>query len=679
MASNWKTFSKPASPSESLCSLHGEKLKLFCLIDEQLICHICQTSEKHENHKLRPVQEAALKYKEEVEKALGPLQEKLKAFTKEKQESDREAELIKSQATCTKIQIQDEFDKLHKFLRVEEAARIAVVREEEKQMSQRMKERAEKMTKEISHLSEAIRPLEQEMKADDLSFLENYKSTKRRPQYKVSDPEVVSGGRIDVAKHLGNLKYRVWEKMQGIVQYKEDLTCPVCFDIFKDPVVLKCSHSFCKACLCKCWEENKAGECPVCRVKTTEDPTCNRALKNLCETFSKNTVTKPASTPESLCSVHGERLKLFCLKDQQLICLICQTSEKHENHKLRPVQEAALKYKEEVEKALGPLQEKLKAFTKEKQESDREAELIKNQATCTKIQIQDEFEKLHKFLQDEEAARIAALREEEEQMSQRMKERAEKMTKEISSLSEAIRALEQEMKADDLSFLQNYKSTKRRAQYKVSDPEEVTGGRIDVAKHLGNLKYRVWEKMQGIAQYTPVILDPNIKLDNLIVSEDLTSLRYSGETELRSEDDEDDDDDDDDDGIFAFGSEGFSSGKHCWDVEVGDNPAWSLGVAEKPSDEESGEMWAIINAHGEYAVISSAGKEIQLKIRRIVKKVRVQLDWDKGSLSFSDPTNNTSLHTVKHKFTGRLFPVFFVASDCVPLRICPLQVSVTVG
>ncbi|XP_064190409.1 E3 ubiquitin-protein ligase TRIM35-like isoform X1 [Anguilla rostrata] len=479
---------------------------------------------------------------------------------------------------------------------------------------------------------------------------------------------------------------------------EEDLTCSVCMDIFTDPMVLKCSHSFCNACLHKCWEEKEARECPICRVKTTEDPTCNRALKNLCETFLKLKIEKPASTSESLCSIHGERLKLFCLNDEELICLICQTSEKHENHKLRPVQEAVLKNKEEIDGALRVLQKKLDTLNEEKQKSNQEADFIKSQAECTVIQIQKEFEILHQFLRDNEAARIAVLREEEEQKSQRMKERVEDMTKEISSLTEAIRALEQEMRADDISFLQKYKVTKRRAQYKVSDPEKVSGERIDVAKHLGNLKYRVWERMQGIVQYTPVILDPNSKGDNLIVSEDLTSLRCSGEPELSSDDDDDDDDDsdsddddsDDDDGdddmlkLCVLGSEGFFSGKHCWDVDVGDNPMWALGAAENSFNEgepDLGERWVIGYGDGEYRVLSSAGKttDIKLNVRRGVKRVRVQLDWDRGRLCFSDPTNNASLHTFKHKFTKRLFPLFFAASDSVPLRICPQKVSVTVG
>ncbi|KAG5283032.1 hypothetical protein AALO_G00037500 [Alosa alosa] len=159
-------------------------------------------------------------------------------------------------------------------------------------------------------------------------------------------------------------------------------------------------------------------------------------------------------------------------------------------------------FQEELKAKLQPLQEKLEEFEEAKVTCDETAEYIKTQAQNTEKQIKEEFEKLHQFLRDEEAARIAALREEEEQKSQMMKEKIEKMNREISSLSDTIRDLEEKMGADDITFLQNYKSTVERAQCTLQDPERVSGALINVAKHLGNLKFRVWEKMQETVQYS---------------------------------------------------------------------------------------------------------------------------------------------------------------------------------
>ncbi|KAJ8336370.1 hypothetical protein SKAU_G00375900 [Synaphobranchus kaupii] len=284
---------------------------------------------------------------------------------------------------------------------------------------------------------------------------------------------------------------------------EEELSCPVCSDIFRDPVVLSCSHSFCKACLQQYWEQKESRECPVCRRRSSRDnPPLNLSLRNTCEAFLKERSQRAKAGSEVFCSLHSEKLKLFCLVDQIPVCVICQTSEKHENHKLRPVQEAAKEYKENLRTALAPLQEKLKAFNEVKLICDQTAEHIKSQAQHTERQIQMEFEKLQHFLKDEEAARITALREEEEQKSQMMKAKIEKMKEKISSLSEQIRAIEQELGAEDVSFLQSYKDTQNRAQCTLADPEKVSGALIDVAKHLGNLKYRVWEKMLGTVQYS---------------------------------------------------------------------------------------------------------------------------------------------------------------------------------
>ncbi|XP_051960264.1 interferon-inducible GTPase 5-like [Xyrauchen texanus] len=67
---------------------------------------------------------------------------------------------------------------------------------------------------------------------------------------------------------------------------EEDFSCPVCCDIFENPVVLSCNHNVCKKCIQKFWESKESKECPVCRRRSSMDllPP-NLALKRLCESF----------------------------------------------------------------------------------------------------------------------------------------------------------------------------------------------------------------------------------------------------------------------------------------------------------------------------------------------------------------------------------------------------------
>ncbi|XP_066564179.1 zinc-binding protein A33 [Amia ocellicauda] len=461
-------------------------------------------------------------------------------------------------------------------------------------------------------------------------------------------------------------------------EMEEELSCPVCCDIYKDPVLLTCSHSFCKACLEQHWVQKGSRECPVCRRRSSKDqPPLSLVLKNLCESFLKERSQRPPAGSAALCSLHREALKLFCLEDQESVCLVCQTSRKHKNHEFCPTEEAVLDCKEELKTALEPLQKKLKAFNTFKTTCDQTAEHIKTQAQQTERQIKDEFEKLHQFLRDEEAARIAALREEEEKKSGMMKKKLENLTREISSLSESIRALEEEMGAEDISFLQNYKKTKSRAQCAVQDPEGVSGALIDVAKHLGSLKYRVWEKMLGIVHYTPVTLDPNTADPHLSLSEDLTSVRVRAERQQLPDNPERFD------RYCVLGSEGFSSGRHCWDVDVGDGYFCWFGVSKESSNRKgvltvspAGGFWTICLYKEQYTALTSP--ETALSVKRKPQKIRVQLDYDRGEVSFSDPRDSTPLYTFKDTFTERLFPVFCPGVNPVPVRMCPVKVSLSV-
>ncbi|XP_056320914.1 zinc-binding protein A33-like isoform X2 [Danio aesculapii] len=146
------------------------------------------------------------------------------------------------------------------------------------------------------------------------------------------------------------------------------------------------------------------------------------------------------------------------------------------------------------------------------------------------------------------------------------------------------------MKAEDALFLQNYDAMMNRvSQCRPLDLEDFSEVLINVPKHLSNLNFTV---LQKTAQYTPVTFDPNTAHCNLLVSDDLTSVRYCDEEQTLPDNPERFD-------MFAcvLSLVGFDSGSHCWNV---DSTGWLLGVMAQSAERgikysqglESG-WWAI--------------------------------------------------------------------------------------
>ncbi|KAM6972946.1 E3 ubiquitin-protein ligase TRIM35-like [Aplochiton taeniatus] len=459
---------------------------------------------------------------------------------------------------------------------------------------------------------------------------------------------------------------------------EDDLSCPVCCDIYIDPVVLSCSHSFCKVCLQECWRRNEAQQCPICRRRSSKGaPPVSLALRNLCEAFvqERSQSQRASAGSEGRCSLHGELFKLFCLDDQQPVCVVCHASKKHRSHHCVPVDEAAQDHRDKVQTALRGLQDQLKTFDKVKLSCDQTAKHVKIQAVHTELQIEREFRRLYKFLQEEETARLAELREEEEQKSRMMENKIEGLTKQMATLSETALSLERELLTEDIAFLQNYKATITRAQCTMISPQPASGALIDQAKHLGNLAFRVWEKARKIVAHTPVIWDPNSACRQLILSSNLTSVRVNGE-ELPLPDNPERLD------TGIMGSAGFNSGTHSWAIEVGDSTKWEVGVATEHIQRKgtlSGEVWRLACELGEYEAVSPSGIATPISVRQKLQTIRVKLDWDRGKVSFVDPDRNTHLHTFTHPFSKRVFPFVWIAEGSLqPMRVLPGKIYINV-
>ncbi|CAF1393820.1 unnamed protein product [Adineta steineri] len=70
--------------------------------------------------------------------------------------------------------------------------------------------------------------------------------------------------------------------------FEETLTCPICMDLFDDPRLLPCSHTFCCKCLRSTITNHLSIVCPLCRSRFIgQILPINRIVLSLVEQFRK--------------------------------------------------------------------------------------------------------------------------------------------------------------------------------------------------------------------------------------------------------------------------------------------------------------------------------------------------------------------------------------------------------
>lgn len=154
------------------------------------------------------------------------------------------------------------------------------------------------------------------------------------------------------------------EALALAAELQGEATCSICLEFFQEPVSVECGHSFCRACITRCWERPAAGTgtatrtlpfplpCPQCREPARPSQLRpNRqlaAVASLLRRFSlPPTVSGECGTPKAAagaaaarCSQHGEQLKLYCQDDGRAICVVCDRAREHREHAVLPLEEA---------------------------------------------------------------------------------------------------------------------------------------------------------------------------------------------------------------------------------------------------------------------------------------------------------------------------------------------------
>uniref|UniRef100_A0A8C4YLA1 E3 ubiquitin/ISG15 ligase TRIM25-like n=1 Tax=Gopherus evgoodei TaxID=1825980 RepID=A0A8C4YLA1_9SAUR len=135
---------------------------------------------------------------------------------------------------------------------------------------------------------------------------------------------------------------------------EDNIVCPICLEVFTDPVTTACGHNFCMDCLQDYWDHQAViGECPYCpqcREPFSSRPRLrkNISLGEIAEKFTqeearataKLPLAGPNDIPCDLCSPrkHHKLQELYCRTEGGLVCYTC-IREEHKNHDAIPLQE----------------------------------------------------------------------------------------------------------------------------------------------------------------------------------------------------------------------------------------------------------------------------------------------------------------------------------------------------
>uniref|UniRef100_H3B217 Tripartite motif containing 69 n=1 Tax=Latimeria chalumnae TaxID=7897 RepID=H3B217_LATCH len=461
-----------------------------------------------------------------------------------------------------------------------------------------------------------------------------------------------------------------------------DFCCSICLDFYKDPVILDCSHTFCRACISQVWErEQRRLCCPQCRqVFSHKSLRPNLALANIVESFKEMDSRAETSEPsrkrqkleekeEFYCEEHEEKLKLFCKEDQKLVCLICGMSQTHKSHNHLPIKEAFQIYKEKLEKSVQGLQSQLKEAYKCREEKvtrflkETEQTPQKRKVNHLKQQIRDDFSKLHEFLYKEEVKLKEKLERKEMEILKQLEDNGIKTAQVISKLEQTISEIQKRLnsqRAEEL--LKDIYNLYYRAEVKFEKPDRISTD-LREGEFIGPLQYRVWRRMREVmdcpVKWLPdsITIDPKTAKPDLSVSVDRTSLQFTTSPQNVSDNPK----------RFrsycaALGSEGFNSGRHYWEMEVGDKSEWMLGVARESVERKHIVTTSIEN--GFYILkkdkkgytVYNPFTNVPLPVKP--RKIGVYLDYEGGQVSFYNAENMSHIHSYTNRFTEKMYPYF---------------------
>ncbi|XP_058868296.1 nuclear factor 7, ovary-like [Acipenser ruthenus] len=320
------------------------------------------------------------------------------------------------------------------------------------------------------------------------------------------------------------------------------------------------------------------------------------------------------------------------------VCFACHTARvKRETKKLTREKEGLLEQNEN-----GGLLEQNESLKREKETLGKEKEDLQKNYDSLKI-VKDELGKQNGGLL------------EQNDILKREKESLVKDCEELQQDRNILKSEKNKLGKENGGLLDQNETLKQEKEKVEADFEELRRK----TNTCGYVLDREWKPITEAC--VNVTLDPNTAGPRLTVSEDGSRVRFTGERSAEWP--------------SVLGREGFTSGSHYWEVEVGEKGYWVLGVSTHPHEKSIPEKpekgyWLVRLVKGKTCTALSQSRDQILNLGKICKVWGVYLDKERGRLSFYNAETRFHIHTLECSFPGQVYPIFSPGShDKGPLII----------
>ncbi|KAK1156202.1 E3 ubiquitin-protein ligase TRIM39-like [Acipenser oxyrinchus oxyrinchus] len=530
-------------------------------------------------------------------------------------------------------------------------------------------------------------------------------------------------------KHTQLQADSVWaERDEFLKLFQEELTCPICLQVFSDPVVLPCGHNFCASCIGEVIErEAEKGQhtCPECRsehkgkaalqrnfklcniVEGFKASECTEVLCDMCienalpavktclkceislcalhlkrhgekKTFQSHSLVDPtADLSARKCSLHDKPLEYYCVEDRSCICVSCCIEGNHKNHDVKSFKTAHAELRLVLESQVKEITAKLNLSESLLQKGKEDETAVKAENAEMKQKAVELLDRLAELVANYKAHVIETIEAEQRPVVESLQQSIRRVAEQQSLLKHTLLQTDSVWaERDEFLFIQKLLAIDSKLTEAIKEPlTEPTAKCLNQIKICGSLEKKTTEIQAEMARIQrdlqalinpsqPLTFDPNTVHLNLILSDDLKTACYTTVVQpypCHAERFK---------GSYCQVrcSQGFSSGEHRWEVEMGKSQ-WGVGVCYKSINGTSVPALGYNEASWSLEWYSNMLKAYTMSrstpLQCITQPVRVEvhLNYDAGTLSFYNASDSrVHLHTFNTTFTEPVYPAVWIIS-----------------